>query len=210
MEPVIQFAKKYPRKHYNRGEIIIWQEDEPEFAHIVSAGLVKCYNISADGLEQPIAFNGPGDTFPIAWVFHQLNVSEFFYGAYTDCDVYRVPRADLVGFLKADPSALFDLTSALAADYQAAMQRMRSLEYSKAQDKIMHTLLYLSKHFSEPGTRNGSLMMPITQQELANFVGLTRETTATILKHLKRDRAIDYYKSQIQVFPERLSQLAEV
>ena len=48
------------------------------------------------------------------------------------------------------------------------------------------------------------LRLPLTQQELANYIGITRETTSTELKKLERLKIIKHQNQQYDINVEKL------
>ena len=75
--------------------------------------------------------------------------------------------------------------------------RLNALEHSRASDKLVYTLHYLSLSHGRPLGGNGNkveLTLDLTHQDLANLTGLTRETAATELNKLKKQGVIEYGK----------------
>jgi CRP-like cAMP-binding protein len=90
------------------------------------------------------------------------------------------------------------------------MQHIHSLEQAKASEKIIHAFNFLTRRFGKRITKSRTrMLLPLTQQDLANFLGLTRETTGTQLKKLQNDGIIHYENQQYIVHTERLRILLE-
>ena len=84
-------------------------------------------------------------------------------------------------------------------------QHIHSLEQAKASDKIMHAFHFLARRFGEKlDNANVKMLLPLTQQDLANFLGLTRETTGAQLKDLQQKGVITYQQQQYIVHTDRL------
>lgn len=199
MDAYKQYLGKYRTKQYAKGQVIIHQGDEPAYAYVIKQGYVKLYEITADGSEKPILFDRQYDTFPIAWVFGHQKVAQYFYEALTDCEIHLVPRDEYMEFLRQNPEAMLALTSSLAQRYADNQVRILALEQLKAHDKIFHTLRFLAARFGSQSAANSNeweVNIPLTQQDFANFVGLTRETTGIELKKLERAGVISYSKQE--------------
>jgi CRP-like cAMP-binding protein len=53
------------------------------------------------------------------------------------------------------------------------------------------------------------MTLPLTQQDLANFLGLTRETTGVQLKALEQDGVLRYKRQRYMVNTSRLSAMVQ-
>ena len=210
MDMLAKFLTDYPLKEYKKGQVILCQDTTPKYCYVVSSGFVKAYTITASGDEKPIHFDGTYDIFPIAWAFGKAQTAEYYHQAYTDCQIYRVPREDFARFIREHPKLLhrfFNYLLDLCWGYQA---HVTSLEQAKASDKIIYTLHYLTRRFGRKVARSRvRMLLPLTQQDLANFVGLTRETTGTQLKQLEKAGIIHYYQQRYIVYVDRLRALLD-
>lgn len=53
------------------------------------------------------------------------------------------------------------------------------------------------------------ILLPLTQQDLANFMGLTRETTSIELKKLQDQKILSYRQQKYTVHTNRLNELLD-
>ncbi len=71
--------------------------------------------------------------------------------------------------------------------------RINALEQSKANEKVLSTIHYLALRFGRDiRPHRVEIQLPLTQQDLANFMGLTRETASMELKKLQKKGVINY------------------
>ena len=189
------FLKDYPLKSYKKGEIILFQGEAPRVAHFVKTGIVKSYNLSSAGDEKPLGFFGPGSLFPGSWVFGKTPSAVYYYEALTDCELYGVPPEEYRQLLKDNPDLLYDELEDYVADELAKTMRLNALQHSRASDKLIYTLHYLTlRHGRTLGPNIVEITLNLTHQDFANLTGLTRETTATELNKLKTLEVISYGK----------------
>ena len=184
----------------------------PNCLFMVKQGVVKGYAITSDGVEKPIAFDTRGEIFPVGWAYQKMRSSQFYYDAFTDCEVYCLPRDQYISYLKANPEVLLDVQNTLVQSYVYFQMRVNALERSKAIEKIIHTLHFLALRFGKEIAPNQvQITLPLSQQELANIMGLTRETTGIELNKLikrgilKQDRQKNY-----TVYTDRLNEALDV
>jgi len=208
MEEWRQFLARWPLKTYDKGQMILYQDANPNCCYLVRNGFIKAYLITADGNEKPISFEGRGDMFPIDWIFGHSSEARYFYDAYTDAQVYHIPREALLNLLSEHPqhfNRLFHYMIRRTLDYH---HHISSLEQAKAVDKLLFALNLLVGRFGKQ-TENGRshMLLPLTQQDLANFLGLTRETTGAQLKRLEKLGVIDYKRQHYEINRQKLNSL---
>lgn len=204
------FLEQYPLKRYDKGQIIVCQDTKPSSCFIVRDGFVKAYSITNEGAEKPISFEGKNDIFPVDLVFGPSEEAKYFYEAYTNAEIYSVPNDDFVHFTQAQPRRFKRLLNYLIKRTLDYHEHISSLEQAKAFDKLVCALHLLTKRFGRDVTKSRTHMtLPLTQQDLANFLGLTRETTGMQLKTLEQNGVVRYKRQQYMIDTNRLSAIVE-
>ena len=137
-----RYLKKYPVHVYKKGEIILLQNEIPNALRIIKSGLVKTYNINSHGEERPVSFDAQSEIFPAGWVFGKIERTEYFYEAFTNCELYEMPRKDFLLYMRLHPKMGYEMYAALASQHVSLQSRIYALEQSRASEKIIRTLLY--------------------------------------------------------------------
>jgi CRP/FNR family transcriptional regulator len=203
------FLSPHPTRTYRKGEIILFQGEAPRSTYVVRDGIVKCYNISVGGDEKPVGYASKHEIFPAPWTFKKAPSSLYYYEAFTDVTLYLVPRDDYVGYLKSQPELLFAELERYVFDQLGLAMRLNALQHSRASDKLIYTLHYLSlTHGKQLPDGMLEIGLNLTHQDFANLTGLTRETTATELNKLKGSGIISYGKHTLyQVNMDKLNRM---
>jgi CRP/FNR family transcriptional regulator len=205
-----EFLSQFPVRRFQKGEMISCEGLAPRKAYAVKSGFAKVFLTTKTGEEKAVNFVTSEDLFPLTWIFGKTDVSLYYYQAYTDCEMYEMPREELVHHAENDQKMfrrLFDYTLDLNIDL---MQHIHSLEQAKASDKLMYAFNFLTRRFGKKLTKSRTkMMLPLTQQDLANFLGLTRETTGAQLKELQQKGVINYQQQEYVVHTDRLRALIE-
>jgi CRP-like cAMP-binding protein len=205
-----KFLDQFPVRQFPKGEIIVCEGLAPRKCYAVKSGFVKVFLTTRKGEEKAISFMAAQDIFPLTWIFGKTDVALYYYQTYTDCEMYEIPREEMVHHADADQEMfrrLFEYEMDLDIDL---MQHIHSLEQAKASDKIMHAFSFLTRRFGKRLTSSRTkMLLPLTQQDLANFLGLTRETTGAQLKELQQKGIIDYQHQQYIIHTERLRSILE-
>ncbi len=209
MDSLRLFLTRYRLVRFAKGEIIIHQ-NEPPTAYYVHSGIVKSYDLTINGEEKPIDFLQAGGVFPVDWVFSKQHAS-YYYEALTDCRLYAIPRQDYLDLIKTNSTVALELCAYLAECHSIHSMRVNALEQSKAADKVSHTINYLAYSFGQPdGLGEVRITIPLTQYDLANFMGLSRETTSIGLKKLERQGILTYEYPHYIINIERLNALLNI
>jgi CRP-like cAMP-binding protein len=190
------FLDRHQVRTFKKGEIIIFQGEAPRSAYIVKTGTVKAYNLSVAGDEKPVAFYDNDSVFPASWVYGRAASAVYYYEAFSpEVTVYVVDREEFVSFVKKRPELMYQELEHLLADQLGVSLRLNALQHSRASDKLLYTLHYLALTHGKPA--EGSVIeitLDLTHQDFANLTGLTRETAATELNKLKKQKVINYGK----------------
>lgn len=205
MDSIRNFISKYPAKNYKKGETILLKDEKPAHIFIIESGFVKTYSITKSGDERLVSIDRKGDDFPIGYAMGLIEKSEYFYEAFSKCVVRMVPRDDYIAYLHEDKDRMYKQQVRLTVLLLATLSRVHALEQPNAREKIAHTLLYMADKLGVMLRPNKSrLKIDVTQQEIANSLGLTRETANIELKKLETMKIIEHSRKSYVLYMEKL------
>jgi CRP-like cAMP-binding protein len=193
LKSLIEACKNHPLQKKLAAEPLFYQGEVPRHTYIIVEGIVKVYDIDPSGDEKIINFFSTGDILPLAWQFDKAPVSLYYYDAFSECTLIKIPRDELNEILDANPDFVREMFDHYVNSFISSLLEINALEQSKSNDKIIHMLQYLLMRF--PGIKKGEwqqINLRITHQDLAGMTGLTRETTSTELNKLRRKGAVNY------------------
>ena len=205
MDAFRQFLSKYPCQTYKKGETILLKGDEPKHLYIIESGLVKTYTITAKGDERLVSIDRRGEDFPVGFALHLIDKSQYFYEAFTRCTIRLVPREQYLAHLHSNVESMYKRQVNMTMLLLSTLSRVHALEQSNASDKIAYTLLYLADQLGvilRPYTTR--LKISVTQQEIADSLGLTRETASIELRKLEMMKLIAHSRKNYVLHTERL------
>lgn len=188
LDGLLQQAKV---RHYPKGQIILYEGENPTDAFVVKNGAVKIYDIDEDGNEKILhVLKAPG-IFPVIFMFGTTGQTSTFYTTVTDSDLYVLSRAEFEDQLTKDPALVLYCLRWFANEVQEMMQRMSSLEKTSTRAKLLATLAYLSRqHAEDPKSGWQKVTFPISHQLLADMIGVTRESTTMVMKDLQKEKIV--------------------
>lgn len=191
MHRFTNFFDQYPVKFIKKGQVILHQNDIPTAAYVIKNGVVKVCNLTSNGEEKSLSFKVTGDIFPVCWIFSKTTSALFYYQAHTDCELYVADRKDITDFIDTNHDFAKFILDKQVVSYVNSELQVEALEQSRAQLKLLYTFRHLAlTHGIELKKDRVKISIPLTQQDLANFTGLTRETTTLEISKLSNDKII--------------------
>lgn len=180
----LQLAVQRPRSVRARRDILTEGREITETL-IVLSGWAARVRLVEDGRRQIVNLLLPGDL--IGYCDQERPVASSTITAITDVDVCVAPAASLSPAL----ARAYALSRALEEAYLFA--QITRLGRLSAQEKISDLLLELSERLELAGlAANGRFIMPLTQEMIADALGLTSVHVNRMLQALRREAAVEW------------------
>jgi CRP-like cAMP-binding protein len=160
----------------------IYGENEPaNYVYMVISGAVRTYKIFDDGRRQIGAFYFPGEIFGL-----ELGAEHQFSAEAVDrCVILVVKRSILVGLADRDGDTARRLWSFTANELSRVQKHMLLLTKS-AEERVACFLLEMAGRLAAAE----AMELPMSRQDIADYLGLTIETVSRTLTHLEARAAI--------------------
>jgi CRP/FNR family transcriptional regulator, nitrogen fixation regulation protein len=173
----------------------IYGEGEPaDYLYKVISGTVRTYKVLADGRRQIGAFYMVGDVFG-------LEVGDehtFSAEAITDAKVLVVKRGTLVALAERDSDVARQLWTLTGRELSRVQDHIMLL-IKTAQERVAGFLLEMAARAS----KDGAVELPMSRQDIADYLGLTIETVSRTLTILEKAAAIELPSSRRIVLRNR-------
>lgn len=184
---------------YRRGARIVGRGVTGQFLYVVGQGRVKGTLPSpmADG-EFVIALLWPGDTFGEASVLEHASA----FGnamAMTDVQLLAVPRADLLEVLARRPELMLRLMGAMADKLRMALDLNLGLRFLDIPARLYRRLLYLARFDSRREADGLVIRHGLSQLELADSIGASREALNKLIGEWKRDGLVEWRRGSVVI-----------
>lgn len=188
-QKIQKFFAAYPAIFFQKGEMLARAgEDLPGVLYLVK-GLVRQYDIAPNGAVIVVNVYKPGAFFPMSWAINRTP-NDYFFEAITDIEVRRAAPEEAIAFLRNEPEVLFNLLSRVYHGTDGLLRRMAHLMGGDAQSRLQFELLNAAYRFGEYRP-DGSIFVPMTENELGNHSGLARETVSRNMQKLKAANLIN-------------------
>ncbi|MFQ5897462.1 MAG: Crp/Fnr family transcriptional regulator [Candidatus Methylomirabilia bacterium] len=166
---------------------------------LVTSGRLKLSRLSAEGKELILFLFEPGDLVvpPGAGI---LKGAELIVQALEDGLIVVVRRQAFEAFLRARPAAAVAVIQQLAAWIRVLEERVEEMVFKDIPGRLASALLRLAAAYGnrEP---NGAVAvgLRVTQQDLANLIGASREMVNHALSNWKREGLIELHGRSIVI-----------
>lgn len=191
-----------------KGEILFHEGEPGDHLYVILEGKVKLGRASTDGRESLMAVLGPGEMFGELSLFDPgLRTSTAT--ALTEARVYRLGNAQLMPWLAGRPEVAAALLQALARRLRRTNEAMADLVFSDVPGRVAKALMDLGEKFGTMTTNGLQVTHDMTQEELAQLVGASRETVNKALADFAQRGWIQLESRQVLILDvERLGKRA--
>ena len=160
------------RRSVRRGATIFAKGDAGTALIAVLWGSVKI-SVSTSGHEAVLNIINPGQAFgEIALLDGRPRTADAV--AMTDCELMVIDRRDVIPVLRREPDVALKLIETLCARIRRTSEQVEDLMYLSLPARLAKTLLELTGGLEVLTTQRN---VRITQQNLSNIIGMSREST---------------------------------
>jgi CRP-like cAMP-binding protein len=187
----------------------LFREGEPgDQMYVILDGKVKLGQTSPDGRESLLAVLGPGEMFGELSLFDPgLRASTAT--ALTDAIVLGLSNEQLMPWLAGRPEVAAALLQALARRLRRTNEAMGDLVFSDVPGRVAKALMDLGEKFGTVTSEGLLVTHDMTQEELAQLVGASRETVNKALADFTQRGWIRLESRQVVILDvERLGRRA--
>ena len=169
------------RLTFRAGEEIYAQDEDAELIYRLVRGAVRTSHLLADGRRQIGDFYYEGDVLGV----EIGSTHRFSAEALGDCEVLAVRRAGSAAY---DAGRLDRMIwQATAVELGRAQSHMLLLGRATACEKVARFLLDIAERF-----RGELVALPMSRQDMADYLGLTIETISRMLGRLQADGLVEF------------------
>lgn len=185
-EDIGYLTERAATRTYPKGAIIVNEGDEGSSLFLIQSGSVKAYLSDDKGKEVVLSNQGPGDYFGELALFDEAPRSASV-AALEPCKVMIISKAQLREAILERPQIAVAMLKGLAVRIRALTENVRTLALLDVFGRLVKTLYSLAEQ------KDGGLVIDqkLTQQDLANRIGASREMVSRIMNDLAKGGYIE-------------------
>jgi CRP/FNR family transcriptional regulator/CRP/FNR family cyclic AMP-dependent transcriptional regulator len=194
-------AKRSLKRRFKRGDIIFLKDDPGQSMFIVEDGAVRIYIPGSQGADLTLAVMQPGEFFGDLSLLDGRPRSASAEAS-RDSVLLTLERDDLEELVRSRPDAALAILAVIAQRLRETDQMATDLAFLDVSGRLARRLLDLASSYGKQRENGVLITAPITQEELANMIGVTRESVNRNLGAFRREGLIGREGRRILVLDE--------
>jgi CRP-like cAMP-binding protein len=186
-----------PRR-FAGGEVVFREGDDSDTCYVVHAGHARAIREHPDGRQITLATFGPGDIFGELAMFDAERRSATVEAS-DDLEVLGILGGDMRRLLRRHPDMAVKLVIALGRRLRAANERLARQSFQTVQSRVAGVLAQLVDQARSEGSADEDVTITLTQAELAQLAGSSRESASRFLAVLERAGVISQGRGRLTV-----------
>ncbi|PZU49238.1 MAG: Crp/Fnr family transcriptional regulator [Arsenicicoccus sp.] len=158
-----------------RGDVVFHEGDPGDSLYVITRGKVKLSRASSDGRESLLSVLGPGEMFGELSLFDPGPRLTTAY-VVSDTEFISLGNDALRAFLGRHPEVAMQMLAGLAHRLRKTNEGLSDLVFTDVPGRVAKALLDLSDRFGRRSDAGLVVAHDLTQEELAQLVGASRET----------------------------------
>lgn len=171
---------------FRRNTVIYADGSRSNFIYNIVGGVVETYGVLPTGDRRISAFFFPRDLLGLSENGRYTGTAQ----TVTAVTAYRIPLDGLTNLLRRDPELDFHFLCKLCHELREAQRHAIALALREIGAKLAKFLLLLDRHSLPTVEQPNHVAIPMTRDDIADFVGLTVESVSRALHSLEKDGLI--------------------
>ena len=199
------FSEISTEKKYLNNQNIFLQQDLSVNLFNITEGNIKIYQLLNDGRVQIIGFLYPGDFFG-SYKNGKYNYSADAIGNVRVC---AFDQEKLDKYIEKNMTLAKELLHLTSHELTLAQDRISVLGKFSATERLAKFIFNISEQRKRIGWKNNPISLPMTRQDIADYLGLTLETVSREFSKLKTSNIIKILNSK-QIFISDFEKLSNI
>ncbi len=178
-----------------KNKLVYYRNEIPRKGRLIVEGTVRVFILNSQGVERNITLLDAGDLMPIECVLSKERKCRYFYETITKVKACSLPLKKIREEISSQPEVVAELLDKVTNDYLGTLIQIEAFGQPKVREKIIYILRYLlQRHGISRDDGWWEVNVRLTHNDIANMIGIARETVALEMGKLKSDNIIGYKK----------------
>lgn len=191
-------TERSTKRRFPKGSTLLNEGDVSGRVMLLGSGRVKICSFTADGKEVMLALRGPGELLGDLSAIDGRPISATVC-ALEEVEVLALSASDFKEFLASTPGAALKLLELITERLRDADQKRGEFGALDAVSRVAARLVEMAERFGEETDEGLRISVPLSQEELAGWIGASRESVSKALQALKARGLIDTHRRGITV-----------
>jgi CRP/FNR family transcriptional regulator len=189
------------------GTVLFEPRDPARAVYFIHRGQVRVFQMGPDESGRLLEILGPGEWFGTA-ALAQASSHGVRTVATSASVVSEIPVDQVLALLLQQPKAAVELMRQVAMKLRASQEEAARLVFDDCNQRLLKTLVRFSRSAAATPQPNG-VVLHITHQQLAQAVGVARETVSLALTQLRQQNLLRTGRNQLTFNPDALRQFLQ-
>lgn len=196
------------RRKYKKGQIIFFEGDVSDKFYIINKGKIKIFKYTKEGKEQILYILSEGDFMGYLSLLKKGKF-EFNAEALEDVSVCILTKDNFDSILKKTPEISLKILENLHDRIVRLEDLVQRLGTKDIEARIAGLLLSFARDFGTKQYEEIMIELPLSREEMANYIGVTRETISRKLTNMQDEGIIELIGNK-KVLIKKLEYLEEM
>lgn len=184
------------KKSFNKGDVIFSEGEIFDKLFIINSGSIKVYKYTKDGKEQILYILKEGE-FLGDLTLLKKDIFKFSATALESTNICFIHKDDFDTLIKTNPDISIKVLE-YAHDRISLLENLvQTLTTKDVEVRLASLLLNLSNTFGTKTSKGIEITLPLTREDMANFIGVTRETISRKLSYFQSQNIIEIFETKI-------------
>lgn len=188
-DELLEIVENIVHKQFNKGDTIFTEGSSADTLFFVNEGKIKLYKYNKDGKEQILHILSEGDFFG---ELDLLKTSKYKFNskAIDNVKICTLTKKEVTNIIMKNPKIGIKLLESVGQRLSAIESLAQNLSTNDVDARIAYLLINLLDKYAVKGTEHTTINLPITREDMANYIGVTRETISRKLKKFEDEGII--------------------
>lgn len=184
-------------RHFKPGQSLVTQGESSDHVYILLEGWVICQKLHEDGSRQILDLVMPGSILG----YNCAHGTVYGFEAKTSCRVIAIARDAFSDLLLHSPQLCLRCAEVFSAAEARAFLRMSHLGRMTAKERVAGLIVELALRHQACGRDPGidEIELPLTQQDIADMLGLAHETVCRVLVNFRTCRLTTWRSGKLEI-----------
>ena len=197
---LLEVARVAVPRGFGRGQVIFREGDASDTCYVVRSGHCRAVREHADGRTITLAHFGPGDIFGELAMFDDEVRSATVEAVDDDVEAIAILGSDMRRLMREHPDIAVKLVIALGRRLRDANERLARQSFQTVQSRVAVVLTELVEQARAEGpSSDRDVLLTITQADVAQLAGSSRESASRFLAMLERAGVVTQGRGRITV-----------
>ena len=198
-EELEKIAQITTMKEYPKHSTIFLEAQPRTMVYFIESGVIKVTKVDNQGNEQVISILQKGDMFPHVGFFDD---SPYPGTAQTikNSKLLAISIKDFDRLLDSNPQIAKSVMKIMAVKILQLQRRLQEVISGDVYHKVVMSLIRLVEEYGVTKDKGIFISLPLTHQDFANMLGMSRESVNRVLNQLKKEELIDVSRKGIAIY----------